>query len=136
MRKLFGGYVRLGLIAAVLIAGATWTADWWWLSRKIENEQGFGQVEVHRRYAVHLKNKRIEQSGVLEEHTGHDDFLSDQDWMSSAGKASWANGRHAATSSSPYQPASWSRLSEPSVRPRQRTGMLSTLSQPSEAISS
>lgn len=83
-----------------------------------------------------VRLKRIEQSGVLEEHTGHDDFLSYQDWMSSAGKASWANGRHAATSSSPYQPASWSRLSEPSVRPRQRTGMLSTLSQPSEAISS
>ena len=37
--------------------------------------------------------------------------------------------------SSPYQPASCSRFSEPSVRPFQRTGTLTADSQPSDRIS-
>ncbi len=53
-----------------------------------------------------------------------------------AGKARWANRRVTATSDSEYHPASCSRFSVPSVWPCQRTGMFSTLSQPSDQISS
>src|SRR3954470_15319046 len=71
-------------------------------------------LDQHVMSLQEVRLKRIEQSGILERDTGHDDCLREQDWRSSAGKPSCANGRHGALSPSTYHPASWSRLSEPS----------------------
>jgi len=58
-------YVKRALAAAILLAAAGWTADWLLLRHKIAKDAGFGEVEMHYRYAVHLKNRRIEQRTEL-----------------------------------------------------------------------
>ena len=50
------------VLAAVLAAAVVWTGDWLLLRLNMARDRGaFGSVEVHYRYALHLKNKRIEQ---------------------------------------------------------------------------
>jgi hypothetical protein len=50
--------LRLALVAAILLGAVVWTADYLILWRRA----AFGQVDVHYRYAIHMKNQRIEQS--------------------------------------------------------------------------
>jgi hypothetical protein len=58
-------YVKRALAAAVLLAAAVWTADWLVLRHTVAQDgDAFGEVEVHYRYAVHLKNNRIEQDSA------------------------------------------------------------------------
>ncbi len=55
-------YLKRALAIVILLAGSVWTADWLLLRRRIaRDDQAFGEVEMHYRYAVHLKNRRIEQ---------------------------------------------------------------------------
>ena len=55
-------WVKRIVLTAVLAAAVLWTSDWMLLRLKIaRNGDAFGSVLVHFRYAVHLKNKRIEQ---------------------------------------------------------------------------
>lgn len=52
-------------IAGVIILGATlWAADDLVLLRKIAHDEAYGQVEIHQRYAVQLKNKQVEYRSV------------------------------------------------------------------------
>ena len=45
-----------------LAVGLAWAADYAVLARKVAREAGaFGDVEVRRSYAVHLRNNRVEQ---------------------------------------------------------------------------
>jgi len=63
MRRLIGRIVAL----VVLLAALLWTVDWLVLRRRVaQNGDAFGDLEVHYRYAVHLKNKRIEQRAEKE----------------------------------------------------------------------
>jgi hypothetical protein len=56
------GYVKRTLAVSVALTGLIWTADWLLLRYKVQQDgAAFGEVEVHYRYSVHLKNKRIEQ---------------------------------------------------------------------------
>jgi hypothetical protein len=56
-------YIKRALAATVVLAALLWSADWLLLRRTIaRNGEAFGEVEVHYRFAIHLKNKRIEQS--------------------------------------------------------------------------
>jgi hypothetical protein len=58
----FRKWFKRVVLGAVLLAAAVWTGDWVWLRLKIARNSGaFGSVEVHYRYAVHLRNKRIER---------------------------------------------------------------------------
>jgi hypothetical protein len=52
-----------GAVAGVLLLGvAVWTGDWLVLRHKVSADaNAFGDVEVRYRYAVHLKNRQIEQ---------------------------------------------------------------------------
>jgi len=62
MGKRIKKYVKLTLAIAIVLAAAMWTVDWLLLKRKIAQDNGaYGQVEVHRRFAIHLKNKRVEE---------------------------------------------------------------------------
>jgi hypothetical protein len=55
-------YLRRTLVAILLLAALVWTGDWLLLRLKmLRANNAYGSVEVHHRYAVHLKNKRIEQ---------------------------------------------------------------------------
>lgn len=57
-----GKIVKRTLLAFALAAGVVWSADWLVLRLRIARDaNAFGSVEVRRRYAVHLKGKRIEQ---------------------------------------------------------------------------
>jgi hypothetical protein len=56
-----GKYLKRVLAGIVLLGACIWTVDWLVLSRKIDRDGGFGQVEVRRRYEVHLKNRQIDQ---------------------------------------------------------------------------
>ena len=50
------------LAALILAAALLWMGDWALLAHKVARDQdAFGQVQVRRSYAVHLRNKRIEQ---------------------------------------------------------------------------
>ena len=56
-------YVKLTLAAGILLAALVWTADWLLLRHKVAADgDAFGEVQVHYRFAVRLKNRRIEQS--------------------------------------------------------------------------
>jgi len=59
-----GRIIKRSLVAVFLLAAVTWTTDYLFLAHKVDNEDpaAFGQVEVLRRYAIHQKDKRIEQS--------------------------------------------------------------------------
>jgi hypothetical protein len=62
MGKRIGRYVKGALAVVLLLAAIVWTADWLLLRRKVaQTQDAFGEVKVHRRYAIHLKNKQIEQ---------------------------------------------------------------------------
>ncbi len=66
MGKRVRRYLTRGLVVILLLAAMLWTVDWLLLRRKIaQPSDAFGQVEVHRRYAIHLKNRRIEQRTEL-----------------------------------------------------------------------
>ena len=55
--------MQRALAGVLLFAALAWTADWLVLRHKVAGDSdAFGEVEVHYRYAIHLKNKRIEQS--------------------------------------------------------------------------
>jgi hypothetical protein len=55
-------WLKRALGIAALAAAVVWTGDWLLLRLKIaRNRDAFGAVEVHYRYALHLKNKRIEE---------------------------------------------------------------------------
>jgi len=59
MAKPIRKYVKAVFAIAILAAAVAWLADWLLLLRN--KADGFGQVEVHRRFAIHLKNRQIEQ---------------------------------------------------------------------------
>jgi hypothetical protein len=60
--KRIGKYVKRALAVALLLAAIVWTTDWLLLRRKItQTQDAFGGVLVHRRYAIRLKNRQIEQ---------------------------------------------------------------------------
>jgi hypothetical protein len=62
MGKRVRRYLKLALAIVLVSAAVVWTADWLLLRRHIaQTQDAFGQVEVHRRYAIHLKGRRIEQ---------------------------------------------------------------------------
>lgn len=62
MGKRIRRYVIRALAVAMVLGAVVWTADWLLLRRKIaQTQDAFGEVKVHRRYAIHLKNKQIEQ---------------------------------------------------------------------------
>lgn len=52
-------YVKWAIGIAILLAATAWVADWLLLAYR--KDTGFGQVEIHRRFAVHLKNRQIQQ---------------------------------------------------------------------------
>jgi hypothetical protein len=55
-------WLKRAVMAAALAAAVVWAGDWLVLRLRIARDSGaFGAVEVHYRYALHLKNKRIEQ---------------------------------------------------------------------------
>jgi hypothetical protein len=55
-------WLKRAVMGAVLAAVVVWTGDWLLLRLKVARDRGaYGSVEVHYRYALHLKNKRIEQ---------------------------------------------------------------------------
>jgi hypothetical protein len=61
------------ILAAALLGAATWACDWAILRLKITREMNaFGSVDVHRRYALQLKNRRIEQ---LPEYRGPEECV-------------------------------------------------------------
>jgi hypothetical protein len=53
--------VKRGLAPLIVLCGMLWLADWLILRSRVAHDRGFGEVDVQRRYAVQLKNKRIEQ---------------------------------------------------------------------------
>jgi hypothetical protein len=54
--------IKMSLAGVLAAAGLLWAGDYWILARKAARDgDAFGQIEVHRRYAVHLRNKRTEQ---------------------------------------------------------------------------
>ena len=56
-------FVKCALAAVVLLGALVWAADWLLLRHTVAQDgEAFGEVEVHYRFAVRLKNKRIEQS--------------------------------------------------------------------------
>jgi hypothetical protein len=56
-------YVVRALAVLALLAVLVWTGDWLLLRHTVTQDgEAFGEVEVHYRFAVRLKNKRIEQS--------------------------------------------------------------------------
>jgi hypothetical protein len=58
-----GKLIKIALAAVALLAGLLWTADWLLLRRKISTDaDAFGEVIVHYRFAVHQRNRRIEQN--------------------------------------------------------------------------
>jgi len=62
MRQRIARFLKFALAALALLAAIVWTVDWLILRHKVaQTSQAFGEVEVHYRYAVHLKNRRIEQ---------------------------------------------------------------------------
>jgi len=55
-------FIKHALASVLLLAALAWTADWLILRHKISQAAGaYGEYEVHYRFAVHLKNRRIEQ---------------------------------------------------------------------------
>ena len=55
-------WVKRAAVTALLLAAVFWAGDWLVLRVKIARDRdAYGSVEVHYRYAFHLKNKRIEQ---------------------------------------------------------------------------
>jgi hypothetical protein len=62
MRERIGKYLTRALAVSVLLVALMWMADWLVLRHRVAREsEAFEEVEVHYRYAVHLKNRRIEQ---------------------------------------------------------------------------
>jgi hypothetical protein len=62
MRKRIFRFLWRAMAVMLALAGLTWTADWLWLKHRVaQSPDAFGSVEVHRRFAVHLKHQRIEQ---------------------------------------------------------------------------
>ncbi len=62
MGKRIRKFVVRTLAVLLLAAAIVWTVDWLILRHKIaQTQDAFGQIEVHRRYAIHLKNRRIEE---------------------------------------------------------------------------
>ena len=54
--------MKRALAGALLLAALVWIADWLVLRHTVrQGGEAFGEVEVHYRYAIHLKNRRIEQ---------------------------------------------------------------------------
>jgi len=57
-----GKYFKRILGTAVLLSAAVWTFDWLLLRHKVNaDSDAFGEVQVRYRFAVHLKNRQIEQ---------------------------------------------------------------------------
>lgn len=57
-----GKYLKRAVGLAILAAGVAWGADWLVLRHKVTTDSdAFDDVLVHYRYAVHLKNRQIEQ---------------------------------------------------------------------------
>ena len=55
-------YVLRALGLAVLFTACLWAADWLRLRHNISsNNNGFGNVVVHRRFEIRLKNRQTEQ---------------------------------------------------------------------------
>lgn len=55
-------WLKRSLLSIAMLGAVLWAGDWLLLRLKVaRNRDAFGSVEVHYRYAVHLKNKRIEQ---------------------------------------------------------------------------
>ena len=56
-------FVRRTLAVLILLAALVWTADWLVLRYRIARDgDAYGAVEVHYRIALHMKNRRINQS--------------------------------------------------------------------------
>ena len=69
-----------------------WGADWAILQIRISRgPDAFGTVEVHRRYAIHLKNKRVEQRTELP----HDEECVRSLFPHNGESACWYLQRHA-----------------------------------------
>ncbi len=57
-----GRIIRRTVVGLALAGAAAWTCDWLVLRHKVNSDgDAFGQVEVRYRFAVHLKNRQIEQ---------------------------------------------------------------------------
>jgi hypothetical protein len=62
MGKRMRKYIIRTLGVAILLAALVWTVDWLLLHHKVaQDANAFGAVEVRYRFAIHLKNRRIEQ---------------------------------------------------------------------------
>jgi hypothetical protein len=60
--KPIGKYMKRAMGAAVFFAGIAWSADWLVLRHKVNADaDAFDDVMVRHSYAVHLKNRQIEQ---------------------------------------------------------------------------
>lgn len=59
--RTFVKVVKRSIAAIVLSGAALWSADWLILQIREARGGGVDTVTVYRSYAVHLKNKRIEQ---------------------------------------------------------------------------
>jgi hypothetical protein len=57
-------YAKPVLVGALLIAVIVWVCDDLLLRRKVARDEGYGEVEIHQRYAVRLKNKQTEYRSV------------------------------------------------------------------------
>ena len=49
------------LLVIIVVAAMIWPGDWLVLRVKMSRDAAYGDVEVRHRYAVKLKNRRIEQ---------------------------------------------------------------------------
>jgi hypothetical protein len=58
--RLFRKIVLFMLLGAIALGGAAWGADWLWWRHKTDAD-AYGAIEVHHRFAVKLKNRRIEE---------------------------------------------------------------------------
>jgi hypothetical protein len=62
MGKRIRKFLIRALAVMLILAAVLWTADWLLLRRKVaQTQDAFGEVKVHRRFAIHLKNKQIEE---------------------------------------------------------------------------
>lgn len=62
MAKPVRKFLKRALGMAILSTALAWTVDWLILRHKVTTDSGaFEEVMVRRRYAVHLKNRQIEQ---------------------------------------------------------------------------
>jgi hypothetical protein len=56
--------VRRVLAVAFLLAGIVWAGDALLLRHKIARQEAYGEVTVHQRFAVRLKNRQLDYRSV------------------------------------------------------------------------